>query len=569
MLKFHLYLYLFGLAVSSDLQWSDLNVVVVTDVHSWVSGHKHNYSNTILNADYGDLYSFWKFIKDQAAERNRDIFFVNDGDIVDGTGLSDATHPRGEQLTPILKMLPFDLVNTGNHELYRDESIGNILKPGGFADHFNGKYLTSNVARSSNGQTLGQNYTVLTGSASGRKYTAYGFLFNMQDHCPLVEVRTVEESIETPWFAAALEGTDAAIVLAHMDVNNGLAHKIRAKILALKGASFPVIFFTGHTHYRGYRTFDDYSVSFEAGHYFDTVGFLSMNFSSPPQFAHKDIDANVNKLAEALGMQVTEMVTPEGNAIKTAIQTARAALGLDTVLGCNPARLRHRSPSVWQLYTNEVVPTLLKLDRETSFSMFSTGGLRYDLFAGETTLDDIIVFSPFGNTFKWFQNVDGPVLNALKVNGDYRYFAQSNTTIESGKTYDLIVQNFDEPGIFSVLQTLGYSTPSTDYPTSLDSTTIWQNWTRLAWPCAEPPKSKEDTKQSEEEFPGWAVVLIVIIGLAAAAIPISIYYFAPCMGSKKTASKDSKEMHVIDQDSSIPSEVASTAEELGNESAVV
>ena len=40
-------------------------------------------------------------------------------------------------------------------------------------------------------------------------------------------------------------------------------------------ATIPVQFITGHTHYRGWNKKDDYSSSFEAGHYLDTLGWIT------------------------------------------------------------------------------------------------------------------------------------------------------------------------------------------------------------------------------------------------------------------------------------------------------
>ena len=100
---------------SSILPWGDVNVVVVTDVHSWVGGH--GYHEPLLDANYGDVLSFYQHLQHHAAEHDQDLFFVMNGDFVDGTGLS--TVPP-EYLTPILQHMPWDAVNIGNHELYHN-----------------------------------------------------------------------------------------------------------------------------------------------------------------------------------------------------------------------------------------------------------------------------------------------------------------------------------------------------------------------------------------------------------------------------------------------------------------
>jgi 2',3'-cyclic-nucleotide 2'-phosphodiesterase (5'-nucleotidase family) len=101
------------------LPLGDINVVVVTDVHSWVAGHARH--EPTLDADYGDVLSFYlmlqALVEDDGQAAPRDLFFVMNGDFVDGTGLSSVPP---EFLTPILQRMPWDAVNMGNHELYHN-----------------------------------------------------------------------------------------------------------------------------------------------------------------------------------------------------------------------------------------------------------------------------------------------------------------------------------------------------------------------------------------------------------------------------------------------------------------
>ena len=74
-------------------------------------------------------------------ERNRqhrDIFFVNNGDFVDGTGLSQTEDPG--YLIPLLEKMPYDAVNCGNHELYSNRNIEYMKRPGTYCSK-NGQYI--------------------------------------------------------------------------------------------------------------------------------------------------------------------------------------------------------------------------------------------------------------------------------------------------------------------------------------------------------------------------------------------------------------------------------------------
>lgn len=66
-----------------ELPWGDVNVMVVTDVHSWIGGHIHESEH---NADYGDVLSFYEHLKAYSQKHGYDLWFVNNGDWLHGTG---------------------------------------------------------------------------------------------------------------------------------------------------------------------------------------------------------------------------------------------------------------------------------------------------------------------------------------------------------------------------------------------------------------------------------------------------------------------------------------------------
>lgn len=110
------------------IEWKAINFLQLTDVHSFIVGNRHEG----IDSDHGDLRSFISHMRDLANERGIDLFVVNIGDIVDGTGMSDATPVPGEFLTPILQMIPYDAITIGNHELYEDATVENLARSGGF-----------------------------------------------------------------------------------------------------------------------------------------------------------------------------------------------------------------------------------------------------------------------------------------------------------------------------------------------------------------------------------------------------------------------------------------------------
>ena len=100
----------------------------------------------------------------------------------------------------------------------------------------------------------------------------------MEDPCDEISVSNVEKEVKEKWFQNALknEDYDAVLVLAHMDHEDSAVHAIRQAIRGITNKpKLPIQFITGHTHIRAVSYPDDYSSSFEAGRYLDTVGFVS------------------------------------------------------------------------------------------------------------------------------------------------------------------------------------------------------------------------------------------------------------------------------------------------------
>ena len=62
----------------------------------------------------------WRLREDK---EKKDIFFFDNGDVVDGTGLSSATDVDGLAVLPLLAKMPYDALNCGNHELYQSSTV--------------------------------------------------------------------------------------------------------------------------------------------------------------------------------------------------------------------------------------------------------------------------------------------------------------------------------------------------------------------------------------------------------------------------------------------------------------
>ena len=261
----------------------------------------------------------------------------------------------------------------------------------------------------------------------------FGFLFNFQNHCPAVTVQNVQDTVQEEWFRNVLQQTDqydAIVVLAHMDCQDPLVTNVLLpSIRSVVGLDTVILFLTGHTHRRCFVQLDDSAVSLEAGRFLDTIGIVQFRIQGqygrrskgPIVFQHEFINATRHDLQRVLGPHIP-LDTNAGMALSTEIQATRTALGLPQVLGCAPQHYylnqgigimddnQHNSSSssLWRFYLEHVVPVTIadhndvddddQLQPNSRVFVQSTGGLRYDLFEGQTSLDDLIAVSPFNDT---------------------------------------------------------------------------------------------------------------------------------------------------------------------------
>lgn len=224
----------------------DVNILVVTDTHSWLAAHMHNDQAPPANATIGNITNFVSTMKAQAKLEGRDVFFFDNGDVVDGTGLSNAAETNGQELFPLLMEIPFDAMSIGNHELYDASTVKEMISSA-YMSSRNGTYLASNVYLSETMQPLASRYALLKGPNSGIRLLVFGVLYDMTDNTDFVHVEAVSSMLTSDWFITALttEEYDAVVVLAHMDYAEPLIDDILQGIRAHVLPGLPIQFLTG------------------------------------------------------------------------------------------------------------------------------------------------------------------------------------------------------------------------------------------------------------------------------------------------------------------------------------
>ncbi|CAK9081025.1 unnamed protein product [Durusdinium trenchii] len=495
-----------------EISLGEINLLVTTDLHSWIEGRRHE---PHFDATLGHVTSALNHLREMARKDRRDVFFFDNGDINDGTGLSASAPDHVTFLAPILQKVPYDALNIGNHELYQRNGYGLLpgpacpivgLKESGYIDSWEGRYLTSNVVWSTNLKPVGDRYAVISGEF-GRRVLVFGFLYNMEDHCDAVEVQKVEDVVNSSWFQAALdEPHDAVVVLAHMDYRDDLVEVLHSAIRQRVGPQTPIQILAGHSHIRGYRQLDNYSSVYEAGCKLDTVGFVSFKKSADGNgldFEHANITGNVKVMAGALHMP---SLAPAPT-VQAALDVAKAAAKTEHILGCSFEHYRLSTPlqtkdSLWSFYMQKVIPDTL-FDSPKQFAIVGTGALTYDIYPGTFTVDDAYKASPYGNVWLILEEISGEHLARLleelnhhtrrhrdaparhpsdRVTATVPSYASSGVPSPS-RAYDLIFCDFDLDPIRQHLKPLvGHELQPRLYKPPLNTSSVLEEWFKKQ-PC--------------------------------------------------------------------------------------
>jgi 2',3'-cyclic-nucleotide 2'-phosphodiesterase (5'-nucleotidase family) len=532
-----------------DLPFGDINLVVVTDVHSWIAGHGRHEEN--MNADYGDILSFYNLLQKYTDATRKDLFFVMNGDFMDGTGLSEVPPVH---LTPLLEHMPWDAVNLGNHELYSNETVDWIVS--NFVDHWDGHFLTSNTVLKETGKPIGNRYTYLHAQYSNATILTFGFLYDFTGNCALTLVEKVNDVVRQEWFLHVLrkDNFDAILILAHMHLTDPIITVLRKAIRNVVGPTMPIQFIAGHTHIRDYAILDDFSVSFEAGKFLDTLGFCSFPIrgTSPTisvaetglsamnvtelLFPHVFLDTNRKTLANVLNLD--HLSTAAGVALTDKIHQTQDALGLLQPLGCatHTYNLRDgmdRLHSLWGLYMREIVPLLLTNHNDSLVFVQGTAALRYSLLQGTVLVDDVIAVCPFNNTiYKMAERLTGrqilEILNTSKANAvvetgdELPPFAVSTQSIDPDKLYDLATSEFHVRGFFERIKNATGLPVSRPKPLrnpktgeSWTTTNLFRDYVSEEWHCRPTSPSvvvlEPPAVPAKQEKPLTASVFIVLV----------------------------------------------------------
>jgi hypothetical protein len=366
-------------------------------------------------------------MRNKAEAEDRDLLVVDTGDRVEGNGLYDASDPKGQYLYDILKQQQIDVMSSGNHELYKQNtSEAEFLKT---VPSFQDSYIASNIdiidPQSGDLVPLGPRFKRFTTKKQGINIVAFGFLFDFTGNYNNTKVQPVEDTVREAWFQDAIrnQDVDLFLVVGHVPVRS---EEYEAVYKAIRNVhqEIPIQFFGGHLHIRDYARYDVKSSGLASGRFMETVGFLSIDDvkSSNPVFTRRYIDNNLFSFYHHTGLDETSFPTDHGKNTSHMIQQARHALDLDHVHGCAPNDLwvnRAPYPSADNVYSwleTEVFPGSLRdasRNNVSALAIINTGAIRFDIFQGPFTQDSTFIVSPFTSGFRYIKDV--PLSTAKRI----------------------------------------------------------------------------------------------------------------------------------------------------------
>ncbi|KAA6382276.1 MAG: putative 5' nucleotidase family protein [Streblomastix strix] len=433
----------------------DFTLLHTTDIHGWIGGHEHQLD---LDADLGDLYNLIYHMKtDQTSDKI-------------GTGLSDGTPIQGEFIFEEVKKLPYDGLCIGNHELGTKEEINYIAD--NFTPYWNGTFVSANVEHKDKSKNLADKFFSLPLPKGQGRVVILGFLYNMSNAASNVIVHTVSETLKQPFMDEALKDGEKeqkirlVVALCHIATPDDEVLQIRAAVRQ-KLPNVPLVLLTAHSHQERIKDYgsdkeilDPFSYAMESGCYSHKVGQLLVkiddqtdNSDTLPSFTHKFVTASKIQLQKLAGFidgqkkldsgDIIYWDTPTSKQIQADIANKYEQLNLSLKLGCSPFHFKRRPNSteikegkgLYQLVIDKIIKNkgsfrqwinnqqsksnnINKRSRINdvvvpTVAVLGKSSLRYDIYEGRLTSNDIFTVDPFDNYFALFEDVDGQDMRIL------------------------------------------------------------------------------------------------------------------------------------------------------------
>jgi len=411
-----------------------LHVYHLSDEHGWFYGHKHEPE---LDTNHGMLVSFIQRMTEKAAAEGDDVLFLDSGDWIQGTGLSDATDPAGTEIYPLVvdmaNSMPNFFTTAGNHDIFVSDTAEWVSR--NWTPNMTTQIVSFNtyVRDPVTGveTRLANPYTFYTLPQSGKRILFLGFVYEIEGKDGLYsrDISDIEQSSTFSYLIA--QPFDALVILGHSGYHpSSTDYDSLYSAFRRRRPDIPILIFGGHAHsfqhFHPYtcrnnkcgnlKGFDDYSAfELESKCHLRIMTHVSLDITEDGMENYEYDPFNLTKaeLYQRLGYSGTDedFYTEDGLRIWKRIQTTLSELDLDQVQGYAPQYYGRSSNlldpnNLWNLWMDHMVPEYLNPtdDEFTGDSgdyvhMSVSSFLPNDLFEGELVLDDIYIVMPYNNEF--------------------------------------------------------------------------------------------------------------------------------------------------------------------------
>lgn len=507
---------LFVVLVHQAWSLKKINIIHTTDIHGWVAGHQHN---ATLNADFGDFRSMLLHMQANAIKNGEEFLLFDTGDLIEGTGLSDATPIHGQYIFEIIKNVStYNGLTMGNHDIGHANVVD--LMRASFIPFWNGSYLTANSLMNDTMQFIGAPYTVFT-TRLGTKILVLGYLFNFTHNADNTVVVPVSISLTQPYFQQAMQvpDIDLIVVCSHIAPQFGPELGEIYQAIRAQHHETPLVMLAGHSHVTYFDQLDHNAFVLESGKYFEVIGVIKFQLWEDGNMHFLEtnwVETSVENFMELSDTDSKTFDTPQGLQTSQLIQYYWNELGLNTTYGCSPSTyypdVDYSDPDcMYKLLVEEIIPKMVFNDDDgnTQYYVTNTASLRYNLYAGPVTRNDIYTIAPFNDTFVYYPSIPGQSLSTLinaimntsglaaqlrsgycgSLRDDYPNWYMTPTKIVNTLTYDLLLATYDAETIYPVVQELFAGKSFSEYepyPTPYNSTGALQAYIETVWPCPLP-----------------------------------------------------------------------------------
>eukprot|EP00475_Leptophrys_vorax_P033586 TRINITY_DN5302_c0_g1_i3.p1 TRINITY_DN5302_c0_g1~~TRINITY_DN5302_c0_g1_i3.p1 ORF type:complete len:636 (-),score=125.85 TRINITY_DN5302_c0_g1_i3:496-2403(-) len=381
-----------------------VKLIHTTDIHGWVMGHRHIAG---LDADAADFLSMTTHMKTQAessvgGQNPFDFLMFDSGDLIEGTGLSDATAMHGYYIYPIIAQLPYTALSPGNHDLGANAVIEYLYE--NFSHHWGDQYISTNVNYNNTGSPLGGSRAFMMKTPNGINILVFGIIFDFGQAGSLANVQRVENLVNTTFFSDNLKNLDEidlVFAIGHYPPGGPEQYLIYGAVREY-APHIPLIMLAGHSHQLFFNQTDANSYIIQSDHYFLHIGHvefgLDMSSKTIVNLTCEFVNTSSSELQRLSGVSGSEFLTAQAQQLRQTMTDEFDSLNLETVFGCSPQEFSVLSDwslpsSLFYQVLNLGLPKVLYTNETeiNHITIVSMGFLRTDMYPGHVIEDDVQV----------------------------------------------------------------------------------------------------------------------------------------------------------------------------------